>query len=359
MDAVQQTSRADAADPRRLRRSLRTDLTLLALIGVLLAGAFAATAAVVYERFYSPAAFAEHYLDLLGQGRSAEALEVAGVRIGSAEITEAGLPANSSDALLRQAAMAPLTDVEVTKVVEHDGIHDISVSYRAGGIQGTSTLTVESDGWIGIAPAWRFARSPLAVIDLTVRGAMQFTVNGFTIDKRQVSADGPDVDPLEPVPLLVFSPGFYSITVDTAVAQAPGAAVLSDSPLKNVPVDIQAEPTDEFVDVVQSKVEAFLTECATQRVLQPTGCPFGYPVRNRIEGEPTWSIVMQPRVTLEPDGAGWVIRRTPAIAHIRVDIKMIADGKIEERSEDVPFFLTGTIMMLPDGTASIQVTPTD
>lgn len=344
---------------RRRRRLLRTDLALLALVGVLLGAAFASTAAVVYERFYSPAAFVERYLDLLGQGRAAEALEVPGVRVGSAALTAAGLPATASDALLRQAALAPLDDVEVTGVTESGDVHRVTVSYTAGGHEGRSVFAVEPNGWIGVAPAWRFAESPLAVIDLTVRGAMQFSVNGFALDKRQVSVDQAAADPLAAVPLLVFSPGIYSITVDTAISRSPGAAVLSDSPLKAVPVDIQTDPTPEFVSVVQSKVDSFLTDCATQRVMYPTGCPFGYAVRNRVVGEPSWSIVQQPTVALAPDGANWAIRRTQAIARIDVEIQRIADGEIIEHSDDVPFFLGGTVTILPDGKASIEIVPSD
>jgi hypothetical protein len=80
----------------------------------------------------------------------------------------------------------------------------------------------------------------------------------------------------------VFSPGLYSISVDTPVSSSPGVAVLSDTPQAEVPVDIQTQPTSTFVDVVQERVESFLTACTTQQVLQPTGCPFGLQVQNRI-----------------------------------------------------------------------------
>jgi hypothetical protein len=120
------------------------------------------------------------------------------------------------------------------------------------------------------------------VIDLTLRGATAFSVNGFAVDTRQVSPDGTKADPLAPVALLVFSPGLYSISVDTPVSSSPGVAVLSDTPQAEVPVDIQTQPTSTFVDVVQERVESFLTACTTQQVLQPTGCPFGLQVRNRI-----------------------------------------------------------------------------
>ena len=60
--------------------------------------------------------------------------------------------------------------VSFSSVVEHrlepagekDGVHEIVVDYRAGGVDGTSTFTVAQDGWVGVTPNWRFTESPLA-----------------------------------------------------------------------------------------------------------------------------------------------------------------------------------------------------
>lgn len=344
---------------RRAKRMLRVDLTVLAVIGVLLVGALGATVSVLYQQLYSPTAFVVRYLDLLAQGRAADALTVPGVAVDSIELDESDLPTTASEALLRADALAPLTDIVPVSSQAHDGVTSVTVAYQAGPHEGTTTFEVESAGWAGVTPVWRFAQSPLAVIELTVRGSMQFSVNGFAIDKRQVSPSGVDADPLESTPLLVFSPGFYSITVATAAVESDGIAVLSDAPQADIPIDLQTEPSDEFVAVVQQKVDDFLAQCATQTVLQPTGCPFGYYVQNRIVGDPVWSITSTAPVALAPDGAGWSIRRTQGVAHIDVDVRSLFDGSITHVSEDVPFFLTGSIAMLPDGTASIQVTPTD
>jgi hypothetical protein len=243
---------------------------------------------------------------------------------------------------------------------ESDGeITRVTVEYVAGGYDGRTTFEVVSNGSIGIAPTWRFATSPLAVMDLVVKGSMVFSVNGFEIDKRQVSVDGADAAPLDPVPLLVFSPGLYSVSVDTAISETPGVAVLSDSPFHDIPVEIQAEATDEFVAVVQQEVEDFLTQCATQEVLQPTACPFGYTVQDRIDSLPQWSIAQQPKVAVTPEGAGWRIVPTEAVAHIDVDIQSLFDGSISHVSEDVPFIVGGQITVQPDGRASIVVTGPD
>ncbi len=350
-----------AAAPASTRRPrLGRDLTLLGIVGVLLIAAVAAGAATLYREFYSPTAFVERYLGMLAEGRAADALAVPGVAVDSAQLEAAGLPAASSEALLRRDALATLTDIEITGEEQtEEGTVLVSVRYSAGAFPGTTTFEVERDGWVGVAPTWRFATTPLALMRLTVNGSMTFEVNGFEIDKRQVSPEGVDADPLAPVSLLVFSPGIYSVSVDNAIAATRGVAVLSDSPLADVPVELQAFATPEFVEIVQTRVEEFLTACATQDVLQPTACPFGYVVQDRIVSPPVWSIVEQPKVSVLPDGAGWRIPGADAVARIAVDIQSLFDGTVDSVVEDVPFIVTGSIAILPDGTASITVSGPD
>lgn len=353
--ATATTASIPDAAARRRRRRLAFDLTVLAVVGALLVSALAATVGILYREFYSPTAFVERYLGLLADGRAAEALAVPGVAVDSAELEAAGLPAVASDVLLRRDALAALTDIAIVSEVADDDVTRVTVTYRAGAFAGETTFEVERDGSTGVAPTWRFAQSPLALIDLVVRGSMEFDVNGFSIDKRQVSPDGLDADPLAPLALLVFSPGIYSVSVDTAISATPGAAVLSDSPFQSVPVDLQAEPTDKLVSVVQERVDEFLASCATQEVLQPTGCPFGFSVKERLASAPDWSIAQGPAVALEPDGNGWAIPPTEAVAHIDVDIRSLFDGSVRPVSVDVPFALTAQITVLPDGTVSITV----
>lgn len=340
------------------RRPLAFDLGLLTGVGVLLLAALGAAAATVYQDFYSPTAFVLRYVEDLAHGQTADALAIPGVAIDSSELEASGLPLHASDALLRPAALGALTDVHAISATDHDGETFVTIGYRAGGHRGTSVFAVERDGWIGIAPGWRFARSPLAVVDLTVRGSMQFSVNGFEVDKRQAS-DAASANPLAPVPLLVFSPGLYSVTVDTPIAESSGVAVLANSSMTSTPIDIQAEPTASFRKAVTTRVDDFLATCATQQVLQPTACPFGYVEENRVIGLPTWSIVAQPPVNLQPDGAGWRIQTTTAVAHIRVAVRSIFDGSVKHVDEDVPFLVTGTVTIQPDGSAAISVVSPD
>jgi len=337
------------------RRRVGTDLTILAVIGILLIAALGAGGMTLYKEFYGPSAFVTRYLDLLATGRAADALQVPGVAIDSDTIEDAGIDAGASEALLRQSALAPLSDIAVISEETTDEVTSVTVSYVAGSHPGTSTFEVEQDGWAGVTPNWRFTRTPLAAVSLTVLGADRFAVNGFEIDRHQVSPAGADAAPADPLPLLVFTPGVYSVTVDTAISTSPGVSVLADSPLTQTAVEVQTVPTEEFVSVVQTGVEEFLTECTTQQVLLPTACPFGLEVQNRLANLPVWSIAAQPVVTVEPDGAQWMIPATDAVAHIEVDIRSLFDGSIQHVSEDVPFRVNGTIAILPDGAASIRV----
>ncbi|MFF3026683.1 hypothetical protein [Microbacterium sp. NPDC057944] len=348
MDQVETTT------PRRSR--LGVDLALLALVGAMLLTAIGAGASVLYTSYYGPSAFVVRYLDLLSSGRAADALHVPGVALDRATLEKSGITGTPSEAMLRPAALATLTDVEVVseKPADDDGTA-VTVSYRAGGHEGKTTFLVTQDGWAGVTPNWRFATSPLAVVDLTLSGADQYAVNGFEVDRRQISTAGAEAQPLDPLPMLVFTPGLYSITVDTAISTSKGVGVLADSPLATTPVSVQTTPTDEFIGVVQQRVEEFLTECTTQQVLQPTACPFGLEVRNRLSSLPVWSIATQPKITVVPDGGQWQIPPTDAVAHVDVGIKSLFDGSVEEVSEDVPFQVNGTITILPDGSASIRV----
>ncbi|GAA1702372.1 hypothetical protein GCM10009808_20360 [Microbacterium sediminicola] len=343
------------ADRRRRKRSTRADLLLLGGIGILLVLALIAGGVTIVQTFYSASAFVERYLTLLADGRAAEALALPGVALDSEELEAAGLPSSASDALLRSAALGSLTDIHAISHTESDGVVTVTVSYTAGGHEATSQFQVERAGFLGIAPRWQFAQSPISVMELTVNGSTSFAVNGFEVDKRQVSADGSAADLSAPVSLLVFSPGLYSVTVDTATATSTGVAMLSDVAFTSVPVTVTAEATEDFVSLVQDQVDGFLDQCTTQQVLLPTACPFGYETNDRIVTLPEWSIIDYPEVTLVADGAGWDIPAATAMAHIEMDVRSIYSGAVSTLSQDVPFVVTGAITMQPDGSASISV----
>ncbi|MBF0815976.1 hypothetical protein E4U02_06105 [Microbacterium paludicola] len=365
MDQATATATPAAAAPggtaepaeRRARSRLTRDLLLLGIVGVLLAAAIWAGFSSLYRLFWGPSAFVERYIGMIADGDAAAALAVPGVALDDTDLEAAGLPITSSDALLRSAALTfELTDVAVTEKPVGDEEIEVTATYAIDGVAGKTTFHVTQVGSDGLTPRWGFATSPLAEIRATVLGSMQFSVNGFEMDKRQVSPDREKADPVAPVSLLVFSPGIYSVEVDTATAETGPVKVLADAALKSVPLEVQAEPTKAFTQVVKEKVSAFLAECSTQQVLQPSGCPFGIQIDDRVFADTiAWSIPSEPNVEIVPDGAYWAISPATGTAHIEADVRSIFNGLIYHYSEDVPFVIDGTVDILSDGTASILV----
>ncbi len=174
-------------EPPRRRRAFAREVVAIAAIGVLLAGAIVAGGASVSQAFYSPTAFVLHYLGLLSDGRAADALDLPGVALDADALAANGLPSTASDALLRGAALGSLGDIVAESEVADGDRTRVTVRYTAGGHPGRTTFVVARDGSAGLAPTWRFATSPLAVVDLTLLGATTFRVNGFGIDVRQLS----------------------------------------------------------------------------------------------------------------------------------------------------------------------------
>lgn len=330
------------------------------VIAALLLAAIGAALMSLYRSFWGPSAFVERYVELLAEGRAADALAVEGVGVDGEALSEAGLPDFASDALLRSAALS--TDIADVRAVSEsraaDGTVSVTLGYRMADGEHQSTFQVEQIGWSGLVPSWRFAQSPLTVVEVDVHGSWRFEVNGFELDKRQVSPAGLEADPEDTIPMLAFTPMTYDFGVDTATTEAESVVVDATDPLTETTAEVEAEPSDEFQQVIDSKAEEWLSEqCGSRNVLMPEECPYGYEVDNLVAPgtEPEWSISRFPDIVLTPDGAWWDIEPADGVAHIDVDVQSYIDGSISHVSEDVPFRIDGTVELLEDGSAKIQI----
>jgi hypothetical protein len=115
---------------------------------------------------------------------------------------------------------------------------------------------------------------------------------------------------------------------------------------------VEAAPTEAFVAAAQQAVNAQLDACTEQKVLQPTGCPFGIVVDDRISGDPHWSFAEYPQITVAAGAESWVIPATRGDAHLEVDVQSLYDGSITRYDADVPFTMTGNLYLMSDGTVA-------
>lgn len=315
----------------------RTGMTRwLVLLGIVVV-AFAGTVLTLNLTLFSASGFVGSYLQALARHDAAGALAMPGVT----------LRADGSHELLVASALGELSDIQLKSDVEKNGVHAVTYEYRAGSTKASTTFAVKYTGpRFGLFSGWSFSNTPIGVLDVTPLHDAQFTANGASVTSKA----GPSIA----APYLVLTPGNYVLSHTSQYLTAPKtpAIVTSATVPVDAKVDIEANPA--FVRQVQKELDEYLAKCVTQKVLLPTGCPMGKTISDRIQSEPTWSMVKYPVVKILPARAGtWAVPATPATAHLVVTVKSIFDGKVTNFDQDVPFTVRYLITFQGDGSLLI------
>ncbi len=311
-----------------MRRELLTWGVIVAFVVI----AFGGVVLILNATLYSASGFVGSYLAALERRDADAALELTGPSVAG----------DASSELLTRDAMGSVSDTQFISDVDTDGTHRVVFSYLAGDEPGQTAFEVHRAGSLfGLFSTWAFVESPLAVVHINVMNDARFNANGVELVSPA---------PNDPAPYLVFTPGSLALDHESTYLEAATVTVTVTEPGASVPTAIDVEANDDFVAAAQKAVNAHLRECTTQAILMPTGCPFGYPVTNRIVTPPLWSIITYPVATIKPrETAGeWQMPRTAATAHIVVDVKSLFDGTITTVDEDVPFTVAYRISIAAD-----------
>lgn len=311
---------------------MRRTILLVAATALLIAGGLVATVAILNATLYSPAGAVTAYLEAIQRKDAAGALQLAG-----------SLPAREgSTELLTRAAMPELDNVTIeSDTAGADGTREVTASWTSSGERGETTFALRPAGaLLGLFPQWEFARSPLGWVDLTVLHDDRFSVNGLELTTPAQNAVASYV---------VFGPGAYTVTHDTALLQAEAVTVVIEDPTVDAGATLDIQPGPAFFAAAQKAVDASLDDCATQEVLMPTGCPFGQSMANRVASTPSWSIVSYPEVAIVPglQAGDWQVPVTTGTAHLLVDVRSLFDGSVSTFDEDVPFRVGYLVSLLP------------
>jgi hypothetical protein len=328
------------------RGELRRAVVIWSLLAALLVGAFLGTVAALNQGTFSAHGFVRSYLDALAREDSRDALATPGVV----------LPDDGSRALLDARALPGLADVElVSDEPAGGGERAVTYAYTLPSGPGSTEFRVrETPAALGLFARWEFATSPVAAIDLELRHASTFTANGLAVS----ATPGGDAAAGAGSTYLVLAPASLALDHASRYLQAEDAEVAVTEPGSVVPARVDAEPTDDLVASVRSEVEAYLTECTTQSVLYPSGCPFGKTIRDRITAPPVWSMTEMPEIALQPasdDPADldWVVPSTVGTAHIQVPVRSLYDGSVKDLDEDVPFSVSWRVSV--DETSGVRI----
>ncbi|MET0590724.1 MAG: hypothetical protein ABWZ77_06070 [Naasia sp.] len=307
-------------------------VALLALVGTVVA---------LNATLYSPAGFVSRYLSAVERQDLATALEMPGVEV----------PDGVDTALLVRAATRPVDDARIDSVTERDGAQVVRVEWREGSLTGALHFRIESTGpAFGVFNGWRFAETPVVAVPLTVANATSIRANGVEL------AATPDLGALSRVDALALAPSALTLDYSSRyLGAAPVTAVAGDDTAPGI-VEVQSTPA--FARAVQTELDAYLDECATQQVLQPAGCPFGEFVEDRLLAPPSWSMVQYPPVTLAPGTTPdtWQVPTTTGIARISAEVLSLFDGTRAPLEEDVAFDVSYTITIGADGDLTIAGT---
>ncbi|MDY7542213.1 MULTISPECIES: hypothetical protein [unclassified Cryobacterium] len=349
-------------DRTALRERGRT-LVAVVVVAVLLVAALFAAIGSLNREVYSAGGFVRQYLDALARHDTASALSLPGVTPTAAEQTAAGLPTDLPDTLLRTSVLSSITAISLVSDTATPGsagtgaaeMHTVVYAFDLDGAPATMEFRVARAGtYAAVFDSWRFDTSPLAVLGVTVLHEASFSVNGLTLDTRAHAAPDAPVTFSNQAAYLAFAPARYTIAHESALlSAAPQSVPVTQSGATDVSVD--AEPNASFVGQVQSELNSFLDTCATQKVLQPSDCPFGIEINDRVKSVPTWSIAEYPAVTLAAGDTAFDMPSTAGRAHIKVAVQSLFDGDLSTRDEDVPFAVAIQVVVGADGSLAIQL----
>lgn len=326
-------------------------------LAVLLVGAFIAALGALNQTIYGSSSFIERYLSAIANDDIAEASTTPGVALDEAELAELSLPANVSTAMLRTGVIeSGPEDVRImSDVARADGTHTVTASYRLAEAIVQSSFDVRPiEPLYGVLNRWEFAVSPLAVIDVTAAHNPTFTVGSLTLDSRALKSGDELAAFTQVTPYIAIAPAVYEFSYSSELLEAVPVPLQADASTRAA-VTVDAQPTPAFVERVQFKVDDFLAKCAAQPVLQPAECPFGIEIDDRVTGDPEWSIVTSPQVTLTPGESSFDMPPTEGVAHITVEVQSLFDGHYYTLDEDRPFTLALSATITPDDTIDIRL----
>ncbi|MCS5717380.1 hypothetical protein N1027_04430 [Herbiconiux sp. CPCC 205763] len=340
-------STADGDERTALHRSVVIWVGLFLLI---VAALFSAIG-ILNRELYSASAFVRIYLDAVAHHDVDAALATPGVDLGTDDA-----PGTGSAALVTPDALGGLHDVKQLSDTEMaPGRYRMVYGYTLSGLdqhrtyaQSEFDVVQTGTSWL-FFPEWRFARSPVATATVTISHASTFTAGRAEVETADPAAFHASQD------FQVLVPSLYVLSHASEYLGANPTAMAATAPKSSISAIVDVQPTTTFLDEVQTSVNGFLDDCAEQTALYPAGCPFGQDVNDRIASDPAWSIESYPTLTILAGQDNWIVPNAAGAARITVDIRSLFDGTVTSLDASVPFEVTFSLTIQPDG--SVQFSP--
>ena len=319
----------------RARFALRWGIML-----ALIFAAFVSTVVALNATLYSAPGFVSGYLDALSRRDATTALATPGVSVSDA----------GARTLLTDNALGALSGIRLRSDTGlAGGMRHLVYGVRLDGTATDVSFEVRpTSARLGLFASWEFVTSPTSTLEITPVSNASFEANGVAI----TSAMGAGVA----VDYPVLTPAVFSIRHRSEYFVSTAQRVLVPTSGIAVRASVVPTATPAFAQLVQTELDATLLKCTEQTVLQPSGCPFGEVIDNRVEGAPIWSMSSYPKVTVVPGSAPgtWLVPEAKGTAHLTVGVQSLFDGTSSVFNRDVPFTVSYLIAVAANG--SLQIT---
>lgn len=281
---------------------------------------------------YSPSALVTEYLSALEAGDVSTASALAGL---------ASTPGVSPP------AQYPPSHTTITGVQDtRDGRVLVRSEYQLADNTESSVFTLSREPRLwGLFDQWQFSLAPTATIDSTLSGLTQLVISGV-----QIPVDGS-------ASTVVLVPGHYTVKAQTQWLETESYTSVLSEPSSVWALELSARPTSALLDEVNAALSEYLEGCAMREVLQPSSCPFGVQVSDRLHTLPQWSISKLPAVSLTPtdDGDTWDMVALGGQATMDATLQSLFDGSLRSYSEVVSFGLTGDVAGIDDDSPALRI----
>ena len=326
---------------------------MLGVVGVLLLVAAACAVGSLNREVFGAKGFVSSYLHALERHDAISALSMPGVIPEPADV-----PEGMSLALLRSSALGNISDIRILdEAAQPDGSRIVSAAYNINSQPAQGMFRVlHVDNSFLFFENWAFATPPLGTITVDVLHDTTFDVGtSGLVDLRTTHPKTGEAVFGDTGTFLAFAPSAYTFGHVSRLLDAQNVTVVVSAPRVAADVTIDVQANEQFTSDVQREVNAFLDECVTQDVLQPTGCPFGYQTGNRLVGVPAWSVVSYPEVTVIPGETGWVVRDAIAQVDLKGELQSLFDGNVTPLDEIIDANFNLDITIQPDRSLLISI----
>lgn len=304
-------------------------------MGVALAVVIALVALGLINRFvYGPDGQVRAYFSAVREGDGSKALGILGV-----EAPDASAAMLTGDAL--KASFAELKNLETSQVEVLDGGEKarVTVAYELAGEPGSTVFETQKVGshW-GVFDQWHIVPQELPVLEVSSGAVEAATLNGTKVPLKQGEGT-----------FAVFYPGHYTVTYESALFSAVSESVSVTSASQDASqLSVELQPSEAAVASVQQQVNTYLSSCATQDSLYPTGCPFELAFDGRVDGGVAWEISEYPEVEVSLSQGKWTLAPAQGTAKISFTELDLFTGKKKQVVHSVPFTVTGSLTVAND-----------